>query len=485
MATWAGNLKVALERNALPIQREEWRQLLYERFRERPLPLLVSELGTIPAASIWTGSRIWIDAFRSLGLTRGQRVVLALPPSPAFLQVLLAGIWQELTIVFAPETVLVDSIMQQVDACCAVALNNGDHVLIPNGVEGPGLPPPQLRSTNAPPAPEVRFMLRTSGSTGSPKWIALSDKNILSVLASHAPEFELEGARVLSVLPWSHAFGLVIDLLSALFSGSEIIRDPSGGRDPNSILAYASSYKITHMSAVPLTIKRLVESQQGRSFLCSLRGGIVGGAPVSKGLAAFLEQTQLRSGYGQTEASPGIALGKPGIWRTNQLGQPLGCEVRIDDHGELWFQGNNAHYGSWDESGLQVYPADRWVATGDRVEEEDDTLIYRGRLNDRFKLENGRMIEAGSLETILRESISAIDDALLYTADGEHLNVLIRSIDEQCHLVDEIKSCLGSLSKFLDSVHVVREEVWIRTRKGDIAREATLEAFKDTELFTP
>ena len=353
-----------------------------------------------------------------------------------------------------------------------------DHIRwSPNGVEGPDFPPPQLRSTVATPTPEARFLLQTSGTTGTPRWIALSDRNVLSVVDHHIKALDLHEARVLSVLPWNHAFGLVIDLLTALFSGAEIIRDPEGGRNPASIVSLAKTWDTTHLSAVPLTLKRLFSSDEGRGILTSLKGGVVGGAPVSTKLAELLKGTNLRVGYGQTEASPGISLGKPGQWKANFLGTPLGCEIKIDEESQLWFKGNNACYGHWSANELHVLQKDRWVATGDRVIQKPDGLLYRGRINDRFKLENGRMVEAGRWEVLLKESITSIEDALLYTDNGEHLKLLIRMLDEQAAVIDTIKDCLGSLSKLLEDVSILPEESWVRTRKGDIAREETIQAF--------
>ena len=476
MVTWDSNIQIALDKNSAPIQREVWRELLFQRFRDRPLPLLVSDLGTIPAASIWTGSRIWLSAFRELGLQAGDRVIVALPPSPAFLQVLVAGIWQELSLAFVSDSVMVDQLIQQVDARCVIALKGNKHTLIPNGVAGPAYPAPQLRSAIAPPSPDVRFLLQTSGTTRSPRWVALSDRNILSVLSSHSQELALHEARILSVLPWHHAFGLIIELLTAIFSGGEIIRDPEGGRNLGSILSLAKNWEVTHFSSVPLTIKRLIETEEGRSFLQSLKGGVVGGAPLSQNIASFLEGTKLRAGYGQTEASPGIALGKPGVWRPNFLGHPLGCEVKIGEDGQLWFKGPNACYGMWQDGALEILDPNRWVATGDRVVKDENGLIYRGRLNDRFKLDNGRMVEAGTIESILKETIANIEDALLFSEDGAKLKLLVRTLNEQQVIKEDIEACLGSISKLLDDISLVPDEFWVRTRKGDIARDATVQA---------
>jgi hypothetical protein len=91
---------------------------------------------------------------------------------------------------------------------------------------------PAPRSVRHPVARDVRLLVRTGGSTGAGRWIALSAANVAAVLDSHAAPLAYAGATVVSVLPWHHVFGLVIELLSALRAGATIVRDPSGGRDP-------------------------------------------------------------------------------------------------------------------------------------------------------------------------------------------------------------------------------------------------------------
>ena len=154
--------------------------------------------------------------------------------------------------------------------------------------------------------------------------MALSDANLHAVLSSHLPLLGLEGARVLSILPWTHAFGLIIDLLPALLAGGVVVRDPAGGRDPRSMADLLRRERITHLSGVPLAYRRLVEYTGDDSLLRQLRGGVVGGAAVTPSLAELLAGTHLRVGYGLTEASPGLSLGRPGEWVPYALGLPVG-----------------------------------------------------------------------------------------------------------------------------------------------------------------
>ena len=76
---------------------------LYERLRRKPYPLLVFEQETTyPAAALWTGVRAWTRAFRHAGVQPGERLLLTLPPSIAFVQVLVAALWEGVTLAIAP-----------------------------------------------------------------------------------------------------------------------------------------------------------------------------------------------------------------------------------------------------------------------------------------------------------------------------------------------------------------------------------------------
>ena len=450
-----------------------WADLLYDRLCDEPLPALIADDTITPAASLWTGSRLWVDAFRAHDLQPGDRLVLSLPPSTAFVQVLVAALWEQLTVVFAPPDTDADALLSPLDARAAVTVDGGAHAWASDEFAGPCTTPDTLRSPRQAPTPDVRFLLRTSG-THHGRWVALSDRNVLSVLASHLPHFALRNARMLSVLPWTHAFGLVLDLLPALLADAELIRDPDGGRNPDGLVSLRDAWGTTHLSAVPLTIQRLLDQPAGRTLVRDLQGGIVGGAPVSAPLAERLSDTALRAGYGQTEASPGITLGARSEWKAHYLGRPVGCTVTIADDGELLFEGPNACIGFWRDGSLERLDPTRTVHTGDLVERDDDGFIFRGRKDASFKLSNGRFVPAGPLETTLKTTYATLRDVLIFTPDGDNVAVALcpRSPTAEVPDLEALQTTLGSLGNRLVWSTTVPPEAWQTQPKGTVDRPA-------------
>lgn len=437
---------------------------LYHALRERPLPLFVFEDRIIPAASVWTGARRWVALFRDAGLTPGQRVVLALDPGPAWLMVAVACLWEGLPLALACPQECPHDAAASTDARAIIApgINEPDHHSGPPSTLA-------LRSTSTEPTPQVSLLLRTSGTSGEPRWIALSETNILAVLQSHRHLADKRDGAHLSILPWHHAFGLIIDLIPQALAQRTIVRDPSAGRDANSILRLARQYDCTTTSLVPLQVRRLAASPEGVSLLRSLEAGIVGGAAVDGHTADLLATTRLRVGYGQTEASPGIALGAPGDWSTGCLGSPLGCETSIDADGQLWFRGANACLGEF-EDGVLLPAPDGWRATGDIVERAPDgTLRYLGRVDDDFKLGNGRMVRVAPLERRLVARLGLLD-AVVVTPDGDRLALCLVTGGGPRPLADDAIACLGQLGSLVSTIAVRTPDSLPRTPKGAIDR---------------
>lgn len=478
-------LRSALNECPAPTQLPDpnpWHPLLYDRLRDEALPALIANDTITPAASLWSGSRLWTQAFRATDLRPGDRLIIALPPSPAFVQVLVAALWEGYTIALAPADEETSALLDTLDARAAVTTHAAPHAWEAAAYDGPRSTPESLRPSQTDSTPDVRFLLRTSGTTAHTRWVALSDRNVLSVLESHLPHLSLSDARVLSVLPWTHAFGLVLDFFPALLSGAELIRDPKGGRDPDALIRLRDAWGGTHLSSVPLTVQRLLDTPGGSALLQDLQGGIIGGAPVSGPLADRLSQTALRAGYGQTEAAPGIALGTPGQWEAHYLGRPVGCTVTVADDGELVFEGPNACVGFWRKDGLERADPDRRIYTGDLVERRGDDLYFRGRKDTAFKLSNGRLVQAGALEADLKTRFSGLRDALVFTPDGNDVAVALCPDDpsEPTPPAEAIREVFGSLVNRLVWTITVAPEDWLTLPKGTVDRTTMTTALIET-----
>lgn len=429
-----------------------WRGRVRDRMRGKPAPLFVFEDATIPAASVWTGSRLWVEHFRAIGLNAGDRVVLALPPSPAWLMVFVACLWEDLTVVPVqpgPRRHTLDA-LQHFDARLAVAGHEDPAagIVMPDRHGRPG-GPASIRACRFAPTPATRLILSTSGTCGRPTHAAISDRNLTAVLDSHTPELGITDQDIcLSVLPWTHAFGLIIDLMTAVFAGATVIRDPAGGRDATALPALADRWGVTRACMVPLQAEKLTDSDEGRRFLTSLHGGVIGGAPVDAALAGFLSNTRLRVGYGQTEASPGIALGRPGEWAERTIGRAVGCETRIDPDAHLRCRGDNVCDAVWrEDTGLVPLPAHRWLDTGDLVAERPDgTMGFIGRADHAFKLSNGRLVNAPGLEHALAAVLAAAVTERTDEREGIRVSVLITTRDHRTIDITLIAADAGTLA---------------------------------------
>ncbi|MBC8138906.1 MAG: acyl--CoA ligase [Fibrella sp.] len=352
-----------------------WRSPLYSRLPKQPYPLVVFPDVVIPAASLWTGARLWIDSLRAAEVRPGDRIAIALPPSPAFIQVLIAALWEGLTIVPLPYRSSAEetsALIAAVDARLTVSerFSSNDGVWRPDGVSGPDTREGDmtLRPTRHAPTPGVCFIFRQSGA-----FIALSSDNVWGSLSDQLPQLHLREAetRILSLLPWDTAGGILRDLLPGLLAGAEIIRVGDGWQDVTRLLHPAIQTGATHLFATPSHVAQIGEESGGAAFLRALEGGIVvsNGIPITSSLMELLMTTRLRAGYGNAEASCCLALGSPRIWPgTGYLGQTLNCNTRINPGGGLQFRGRNACLGSWtSEHGLHRLPSDRWVDTGDKA----------------------------------------------------------------------------------------------------------------------
>lgn len=326
-----------------------------------------------------------VSRLRAQGFGPGETLAVALPNGPEFAAAFIACVQRGLTFVPLNPSLAPSDFEERI----RLANVTGAFSAEGNVVRRRPCPEPSGRS------PAV--ILFTSGTAGGARAIALGEVGLLSVVDSHHAALGYPpGTRILGCLPWSHAFGFTLEFLMGLLKGAQLRSVP-----PASFVENVTEHRPEVLFGVPRTVSAVPDS-----VLLSLTGGIVGGAPIRGSLRVRLERTRLRVGYGQTECSPGVTLGRSGEWeRDDFLGRPLGCEVVLgppDEEGgrELLVRGSNTALGSLDGDTLKpVVGPDGWLATGDlALPTEDGGFVFQGRSDERFKLDNGRMVNPAPLE---------------------------------------------------------------------------------------
>ena len=274
-----------------------WRSQLYSRLRGRPTPLLVMPDALWSAASLWAGSRAWTQAFRSAGVVAGDRLVCALPEGPAFVQVLVACLWDGITCVPIDAH---DDVGRMVVAHAARAvvvmhragLEGIGGVFVPDAASQPPDALPALRDEALRALRGVALCFGTGGADAGPAVSHWTSHELLDTLqrvpATHA------ASRVLSLAGWHAPFGLIVGLLAPLLHADEIVRDASGGQDPDVIARTALVHDVSHLVVSPAQAERMLQHPACCELLHRVRDGVIGGGSVSSGLREALQHTRLR-----------------------------------------------------------------------------------------------------------------------------------------------------------------------------------------------
>jgi acyl-[acyl-carrier-protein]-phospholipid O-acyltransferase/long-chain-fatty-acid--[acyl-carrier-protein] ligase len=302
-------------------------------------------------------------------------------------------------------------------------------------------------------------LLFTSGSSGQPKGVRLSHRNILANLRQIDDADILPDAAVLlSSLPVFHSFGFTIGLWYALSRTPRLVTLPSP-LDSAAAVKAIKEEKVTVVVGTPTFLRPYLRRGTAADF-ASLEWAVVGAEKCPVDLAdAFATQleTPILEGYGITETSPVLAVNVPdrldpegpgGVWLGNvrgSVGRPvIGVAVRFLDPetgevlpngqvGLLEIKGANIFMGYLDaEQTAKAMTPDGWYRTGDLGRMDEDGFLYlAGRLS-RFSKIGGEMVPHGTVEDALRKVLNLaqsaeIKVAVASTADpakGEQLVVL-------------------------------------------------------------
>jgi len=251
----------------------------------------------------------------------------------------------------------------------------------------------------------TRLRLLTSGSTGQPSVIDLTQEQLAASVAASQSRLGC-GAhdRWLCCLPLHHIAGISI-LLRTAQAGATAVLQPSF--EAQAVNHAIDTQGITMISLVPSMLKRVLDDRCDRGFPDSLRVVLLGGAPAS---SALLDRCRAIDApvaltWGMTETASQVATRAPGDLRAEpDVGHPLpGHSVTIED-GRLVVHG-------------PIAPNGRFV-TNDRGHlDSEGRVVVIGR-GHRFIISGGENVDPVHVEAILKEHPD-IDDAVVIGVDDE------------------------------------------------------------------
>lgn len=269
----------------------------------------------------------------------------------------------------------------------------------------------------------ISLVLWTSGTTGTPKGVALSHRNLAGNAASKlkaAPQ--LPEDRRLCVLPLCHGYARTCDLGGWLISGCSL----AVSLGYRGIEYFAPVVEPTLMNLVPSLAARLLKDTKTNG-LDKLRMLGCGGAGLSE--ADFHLWTNDRNvtviqGYGLTETSPVICSATPDRASAGLVGDFVeGWEHKVVSE-QLFVRGPHVMKGYWNDpkSTRAKVDGEGWLATGDQVEVDQKTRQIRilGRVDDVIVLSNAVKVYPESIERQVN-SIRGVRHSMLINRDNLEL----------------------------------------------------------------
>jgi acyl-CoA synthetase (AMP-forming)/AMP-acid ligase II len=289
---------------------------------------------------------------------------------------------------------------------------------------------------------DLAILPYSSGTTGLPKGVMLTHRGVVANLtqqdAAMVGDVRLQADDVvLDVLPFFHAFGMIIVMNYALRTGATVVTLPRFALEP--CLQIMQDYWVSYTYLVPPLVLTLATHPRVDAYdLSPLRFIVCGAAPLGAEVAHACTArlgSHLAQGYGMTEASPGISIDPvlPGMDKPGSVGPIVpnteaqvvdlttGAALGPNQQGEIWVRGPQVMPGYLNNPAATAttIDADGWLHTGDVGYADTEGYFYLvDRVKELIKYK-GFQVAPAELEAMLLTHPAVADVAVIGRPDDE------------------------------------------------------------------
>ncbi len=298
-----------------------------------------------------------------------------------------------------------------------------------------------LPRTADPALDDTALQLYSSGTTGLPKGVELTHRNLSSGMMAAVPDaIGYRGAPdvMLNVLPTYHIAGVGVGLLTAARGGASVLYPDF---DPAKVVAAFAEHRITHAFLVPAMIQYMLQAPGARAAdYSSLKGISYGASPISEKVLVEALRTfkcDFMQVYGLTETTGAITMLPPEDHDPDgpkkdllrSAGKPIeGVELRVTEPGgstlcaegevgEVWIRSAQNMKGYWgNDKATQAAFEDGWFRSGDAGYLKDGYLFLHDRIKDMI-VSGGENIYPAEVENTLMQHPALADGAVIGVPD--------------------------------------------------------------------
>jgi acyl-CoA synthetase (AMP-forming)/AMP-acid ligase II len=343
------------------------------------------------------------------------------------------------------------------------------------------------------PANDLCVLPYSSGTTGLPKGVMLTHRNLVAQLNQIDAIESVQTPALLGVLPFFHIYGMVILVMHGLMRGSTIVTMPRFEFEP--FLKVLQDWPIVTAHIVPPIVVGLGKHPAVDNYTFPhLKFLFSGAAPLGPELTDAVEKrlnVKIRQGYGMTEASPATHYTVAGTERSGTAGRLMpsiemrmidpetGKDVPSGQPGEVWVRGPNVMRGYLNnpEATARTVDSDGWLHTGDiGIADDEGYLTVVDRLKELIKVK-GFQVAPAELESILLKHPKIADVAVIPVAD-EHCGEVPKAIvvKKEALTADEVIAFLQpKVAHYKCVKHVAFVDVIPKSPSGKILRRILVE----------